>query len=111
MRLNTPAPSYWKNCAWSLQAAGSAGYFPQFRLGAPRACGPLKFRIAFVKLADVMWAGPSWFISLAVVRIWPQATITQASDESFGCPTAFRPLMNGATAGSVLSAPSDDAMP
>ena len=47
-RLKTPLPMYWKNCVWSLHAAGSVLYLPQFRLGAPRACGPLNARIVVV---------------------------------------------------------------
>ena len=94
-----------------MQAAGSAGYFAHWRLGAPSACGPLNVRIAFVKFADVTLLTPILFISLTVVRIWPQATITQASAASFGCPTSFSPLTNGATPGSVVSKPSEEAMP
>ena len=94
-----------------MHAAGSAGYFPQLRLGAPRACGPLNARIVEVKFAEVTLLTPIWFISFTVVRIWPQATITQASAASFGCPTSVRPLTNGGTAGSVVSKPSDEAMP
>src|SRR4051794_24512777 len=111
MRLNFPAPRYWKNCVWSLHAAGSDGYFPHWRLGAPSACGPRKLRIAVVNLADVRFLTPMRFISFTVVRIWPQATITHASAASLGWPTAVRPRMNGGTAGSVVSKPSDEAIP
>ena len=86
-RLKTPLPWYWKNCAWSLHAAGSVGYFPQCRLGAPSACGPLNARIAVVNFAAVSFATPIWFIIFTVVRIWPQETITQASAASFVCPS------------------------
>ena len=64
-----------------------------------------------MKFAEVTFLTPIWFIIFTVVRIWPQATITQASAASFGWPTAFRPLRNGGTAGSVVSNPSDEAMP
>src|SRR4249919_147057 len=111
MRLNTPAPWYWKNWAWSLHAAGSAGYFPHWRLGAPRACGPLNARMVVVNFAAVRFFTPILFIIFTVVRIWPQATITQASAASFGCPTRVRPLTKGFTAGSVVSKPSDEAIP
>ncbi len=79
IRLNFPAPSYWKNWAWSLQAAGSLAYFPHWRLGAPSACGPLNARIFAVNLAEVTLATPIAFIIFTVVRTWPHATMTHAS--------------------------------
>src|SRR5262245_21062762 len=102
---------YWKNCVWSLHAAGSALYLPHWMLGAPSACGPRNALILAANLAGVILVAPIWFISLTVVSTWPHATMTHASAASFGCPTSVRPRTNGFAAGSVLSPASVDAIP
>ena len=68
MRVNMYAQKSPEPVLISLQAAGSAGYLPHWRLGAPRACGPLNARIALVNFAAVMFLTPSWFMIFAVVR-------------------------------------------
>ena len=60
---------------------------PRARSGTSRSAGsarrapagPLKALIVVVNFAAVSFETPIWFIIFTVVRIWPHATITQAS--------------------------------
>ena len=54
-RLNLPPPWYSKNCVWSLQTAGMAGYFPHLTVGAPRGTGPRYAFACFTIAAGVIF--------------------------------------------------------